>query len=138
MNSKYKPEKGRISRLIETRGKDYAMSQRRQRPPKYGNQKIDGYDSIRERSRARRLRLLEEAGVIADLREQVVFDLLPPQRDKDGRVIERSCKYIADFVYRDLETGETVVEDVKGMRTDVYRIKRKLMLYIHGIRVREI
>lgn len=52
--------------------------------------------------------------------------------------IEKSCKYIADFVYTDNETGQTVVEDTKGMRTKDYIIKRKLMLYLHGIRIKEV
>ncbi len=52
--------------------------------------------------------------------------------------IEKSCKYIADFVYTDNETGHTVVEDTKGMRTKDYIIKRKLMLYLHGIRIKEV
>ena len=44
---------------------------------------------------------------------------------------------MADFVYTDVETGETVVEDTKGFRTDVYKIKRKLMLKVHGIKIKE-
>ena len=48
-----------------------------------------------------------------------------------------ACKYVADFVYTDVETGETVVEDTKGFRTDVYKIKRKLMLKVHGIKIKE-
>ena len=61
--------------------------------------------------------------------------LLPVQR-VDGKVVERACSYIADFVY--MERGEKVVEDVKGVKTKDYIIKRKLMLFIHGIKVREI
>lgn len=57
-----------------------------------------------------------------------------PQRT----LIERACRYIADFVYTDNETGQTVVEDTKGVRTKEYIIKRKLMLFVHGIRIREI
>lgn len=62
--------------------------------------------------------------------------------DRDGKpirpLLERACRYIADFVYTDNDTGLTVVEDTKGVRTKEYIIKRKLMLYMHGIRIKEI
>ena len=53
-------------------------------------------------------------------------------------MIEKSCVYIADFVYKDEETGRTVVEDAKGVKTKDYIIKRKLMLWLHGIRIAEV
>lgn len=80
------------------------------------------------------MHLLERAGVIADLKRQVKFELIPSQR-VDGKVVERPCTYVADFVYQ--EGGKTVVEDVKGYKTPDYRIKKKLLLYIHGIQIRE-
>ena len=101
---------------------------------KYGNLKINGFDSRKESDRYTELKLLEKAGVISDLRTQVVFELIPRQIYK-GKFAEHPVRYVADFVYT--EDGETVVEDVKGMKTDVYRIKKKLMLYMHGIRIRE-
>ena len=55
---------------------------------------------------------------------------------KKGKLLERECAYIADFVYT--ENGKIVVEDTKGLRTKDYIIKRKLMLYVHNIRVREV
>jgi hypothetical protein len=76
------------------------------------------------------LRLLEQSGEILGLREQVPFEVIPKQ---DG---ERPCKYIADFTYT-TKRGEYVVEDTKGVRTVDYVIKRKLMLHVHGIRIRE-
>ena len=108
---------------------------------KYNNKKItvDGqvFDSKKESNRYKELRLLEKAGEIKDLRMQVKFTLIPSQRDEaTGKVIERECSYKADFVYE--EDGETVVEDVKGFRTKEYIIKRKLMLYQYGIRIREV
>lgn len=108
---------------------------------KYNNKKItvDGqiFDSKKEASRYEELRLMEKAGEIKDLRTQVKFKLIPAQRDEaTGKVIERECSYKADFVYT--EGGETVVEDVKGYLTKEYIIKRKLMLHVHGIRIREI
>lgn len=109
---------------------------------KYNNKKItvDGqiFDSKKEANRYKELRLLEKAGEIKDLRTQVKFKLIPAQRDEaTGKVIERECSYKADFVYYE-EDGETVVEDVKGFRTKEYIIKRKLMLYQYGIRIREV
>lgn len=77
------------------------------------------------------------AGLISNLQEQVPYTLIPSQRNSEGRVIERACKYIADFVYTDAN-GNKVVEDTKGYRTKEYIIKRKLMLYVHGIVISEI
>lgn len=108
---------------------------------KYNSKKtvIDGqtFDSKKEANRYKELLLLEKAGEIKDLRTQVKYVLIPPQRSKEtGKVVERECSYKADFVYT--EGGETVVEDVKGYRTKEYIIKRKLMLHVYGIRIREI
>lgn len=108
---------------------------------KYNNKKIivDGqkFDSKKEANRYKELRLLEKAGAIKDLRMQVKFTLIPAQRDEvTGEVIERECSYKADFVYE--EDGKTVVEDVKGFRTKEYVVKRKLMLWRYGIRIREV
>lgn len=107
------------------------------------------FDSAREADRYAELLLLQRAGKISDLRRQVKYVLIPAQyeyyerygkngkRLKDGkRCVEKECAYIADFVYE--ENGKTVVEDVKGMRTKEYLIKRKLMLWVHGVRVREV
>lgn len=122
---------------------------------KYGNKKTtkDGifFDSRKEARRYAELKMLLRAGAISDLELQKPFELIPAQyepvarygkngkRLKDGkRCIEKSCVYKADFVYIDNETGQLVVEDTKGMRTTEYIIKRKLMLYIHGIRIREL
>ena len=117
---------------------------------KYGNKEVTvdniRFDSKREAQRYCELKLLEQAGEISGLRMQVKFVLIPQQREPDirgqrggihkGKVIEKECAYIADFVYQ--KDGETVVEDTKGFRTKDYIIKRKLMLYVHGIRIREV
>lgn len=112
---------------------------------KYNNKKtiVDGitFDSKKEAARYQELKALEAAEQISDLKRQVKFTLIPSQRI-DGKVVERECYYIADFEY--YENGQRVVEDVKGYRNPQsagyakFVIKRKLMLYIHGIRVREI
>lgn len=103
---------------------------------KYHAEKSGGYDSRREHRRALQLQLMQRAGLISDLREQVRYELIPAQRSPEGKLLERACHYVADFVYKD-EHGNTIVEDTKGVRTDVYRIKRKLMLKVHGIRITE-
>ena len=108
---------------------------------KYHNKKvmIDGikFDSKKEANRYQELKLMQRAGIIRDLQRQVKYVLIPSQKGDDGRVIERPCTYIADFVYVD-ENGKKVVEDTKGYRTSDYKIKRKLMLYIHGVKINEI
>lgn len=108
---------------------------------KYNNRKIvtaDGtFDSQKEYKRWKELQLLLRVGAIVELKRQVPYELIPSQRI-NGKVVERPCVYKADFVYRDTETGEIVVEDTKGVRTTDYIIKRKLMLFTHDIRIKEI
>lgn len=70
----------------------------------------------------------QKKGEIRDLQRQVTFELQPPFRDSKGRAI-RAIKYIADFVYYDVDTGERHIIDVKGIRTDAYKIKAKMMAY---------
>ena len=107
---------------------------------KYHNRKVEIngiiFDSAKEAKRYAELRLMERAGMISDLQRQVVFNLIPNLKDDSGRVLERAVKYIADFAY--IQDGVAVVEDVKGLRTREYVLKRKMMLYFHGIRVKEI
>lgn len=109
---------------------------------KYGNKKteLDGilFDSKREAQRYAELKLMERAREIYDLQLQVPFVLIPVQKDEKGKVIERELKYIADFTYRDIKTGRLIVEDAKGVKTEVYKIKKKLMLYRLGLRIREV
>ena len=114
---------------------------------KYGNQRVGSHASKKEHYRAAELHLMERAGLISGLREQVPYELIPAQygecgKDFKGRpvrvLLERSCRYIADFVYTDRATGQTIVEDTKGVRTKEYIIKRKLMLHVHGIRIKEV
>jgi hypothetical protein len=119
---------------------------------KYHNKKIvrDGiaFDSTKEYKRYQELLLLQRAGVIQDLQRQVEFVLIPAQREADrigvrggvikGKTIEHKCSYVADFVYT--ENGKTVVEDTKSdaTKTKDYILKRKMMLYFHGIRIKEV
>lgn len=97
------------------------------------------FDSKKEMQRYFQLKEMQERGEISSLRLQVPYEIIPSQK-VGNKVVERACKYIADFVYE--QDGETVVEDVKGYRRStayaVFAIKRKLMLKVHGIRVREV
>lgn len=106
---------------------------------KYGAKKatVNGvtFDSKKEAKRYGELVLLERAGKISGLEMQVKFELIPSQRI-DGKVVERACQYVADFVY--MENGTKVVEDTKGFKTKDYIVKRKLMLHKYGIRIREV
>lgn len=108
---------------------------------KYGNRKVTfgghTFDSEREFARYQQLKLLERVGQITGLELQPRFELIPKQRRDDGKP-ERACEYVADFRYTDTRTGQTVIEDAKGMRTRDYIVKRKLMLQAHGISVREV
>lgn len=108
------------------------------------------FDSKKESKRWQELCLLQRVGQITDLQRQVKFVLIPTQyekfprysdktgkRLKDGiRTLEQECSYVADFVY--MKDGKQVVEDTKGVKTKDYIIKRKLMLHVHGIRIKEV
>ena len=101
--------------------------------PKYRNKKtsVDGirFDSKREANRYMELKLLERAGIIKGLKRQVPYILI--DKSRYGRAI----KYVADFVY--YEDDKLVVEDVKGVRTPVYKLKKRLMAEVYGIEVKE-
>lgn len=129
------------------------------RKSKYGSRRVtvDGivFDSQKEAKRFRELRLMERAGYIIKLQRQTKFVLIPTQREmsgefysrgkkkgqpKPGKTIEHEVSYYADFTYwKKTDNGwKYVVEDVKGLRTEVYKIKRKLMLERYGIRISEV
>ena len=111
---------------------------------KYHSVKIeteDGkFDSKAEYRRWLTLKSLAEEGAIIDLKRQVKYPLIGSSRRKtklkNGRTLELAISYVADFVY--IKNGELVVEDVKGFKTDVYVIKRKLMLEKYGIEIQEV
>lgn len=135
------------------------MAYRRRGGNKYNARKavVDGiiFDSSKEAKRYRALKEKAEKGQITSLQRQVKFVLIPAQYEesnevftkgprkgqkKPGKLLERECAYIADFVYT--ENGQQVVEDTKGCKAGaayaIYKIKRKLMLYKYGIRIKEI
>lgn len=124
---------------------------------KYNANKTNGFASEKEAQRYQELRLLERAGEIDNLRTQVKFVLIPAQREesnevftrgknkgkrKPGRLIEKEVSYYADFVYHDINTDREIVEDAKGYKKgEAYKlfvVKRKLMLWRYGIRIREV
>ena len=114
-----------------------------QRSSKYKNKKTEifgiKFDSKKEAERYIHLKAKEKNGEITGLKRQVRYELIPSQRI-NGKVVERKCDYVADFVYFDELKKETVVEDVKSKatRTSTYIIKRKLMLQRYGIRIKEV
>lgn len=113
---------------------------------------VDGitFDSKKESKRYQELKLLEKVGNISNLQTQVKYVLIPSQYEGTGeyytkgihkgeekkRLVEKEVSYYADFVYE--QDGQTIVEDAKGVKTDVYILKRKLMRYIHGIAIKEV
>lgn len=127
---------------------------------KYNNQKAFAggkeFDSKKEANRYSELLLLQRAGKISNLREQVKYVLIPTQYEEYERVspktgkklkpgrrlLEKECAYIADFAYTD-SSGKEVVEDTKGYRDPSsagyakFVIKRKLMLHLYGVRIKE-
>ena len=124
---------------------------------KFNAEKYGGFDSKKEYTRYQVLRIRERAGEIDNLRTQVKYVLIPAQREEStevftrgknkgkhklGRVIEKEVSYWADFVYHDINTNREVVEDVKGYRDGaaykIFVLKRKLMLWRYGIRIKEV
>lgn len=98
---------------------------------KYGNRVTGKYHSRKESRRAEELRLLEKLGEISGLEEQVRYEIVPKQEG------ERAAHYVADFVYI-TKSGCLVVEDVKGVKTREYILKRKLMLQRYEIKISEV
>lgn len=101
---------------------------------KYGNVRtiVDGirFDSKAEAKRWQQLKLLERANEITALKRQQHFPIVI-----NGQKV---CTYIADFTYSDLRAGRDVIEDVKGMATEGYRLKKKLMKAVHGVEISEV
>ena len=98
---------------------------------KYHNRRTKGFDSAKEWRRNQELEALQRAGEISELNRQVPFVLMPSytiadETTRQGFRTVREIRYIADFTYR-LKDGTRIIEDVKGMQTDVFKIKRKLL-----------
>lgn len=99
---------------------------------------IDGirFDSYKEGSRYMELKLLEKGGAIKDLILQPRYELQPAY-EINGRKV-RKIEYVADFEYYDNDKKKKVIEDVKGYRTDIYRIKKKWFEYKYDVEITEI
>ena len=98
---------------------------------KYHNRKTKGFDSAKEWRRNQELEALQRVGEISELNRQVPFVLMPSytiadETTRQGYRTVREIRYIADFTYR-LKDGTRIIEDVKGIQTDVFKIKRKLL-----------
>lgn len=102
---------------------------------KYHNKKVtvDGitFDSVKEASRWQELRMMERAGKITGLVRQQKIELIPKTK------LYRACYYVCDFIYFDKRENKTIYEDVKGVRTKEYLLKRKLLYWQHGIEIKE-
>ena len=110
---------------------------------------VDGitFDSKKEANYYIKLKAMLEAGEISELDLQKPFELIPQQREPStytkkgkevlGKVIERKSSYIADFYYKDKD-GVYHCVDTKGFKTAEYKLKKKMMLYFHGIRIEEV
>lgn len=105
---------------------------------KYGAKKtvVDGikFDSRAEARRFETLKLMQKAGMISDLKRQVVYTLLPGVKYSGDARAKPALRYVADFTY--VEGGQLVVDDTKGVITEGFRIKRHLMKHIHNIDLR--
>lgn len=105
---------------------------------KYHNKKvlIDGikFDSNKEGNRYKELKLLESKGIITDLQLQVKYELQPSYKMNDKTI--RAINYVADFTYR--LDNKLIIEDTKGYRTEVYRLKKKMFEFRYGIEIKEI
>ena len=119
---------------------------------KYHSKKVsvagEMFDSKKEARRWLELKVMESKGLISGLQRQKKFVLIPAQYEPDtkgprggkikGKLLEREVAYYADFVYFDEEEKDFVIEDTKGVRTKDYIIKRKLLLWLNGYRIREV
>ena len=99
---------------------------------KYRAVRTGKYDSKKEARVAGELAILARVGEILDLREQVPFELVK------GRNGVRGIKYVADFTWQDADSGVVHVADVKGFRTPVYLLKKKMMYLLCGLTVEEL
>ena len=130
-------------RIGEGGGEGFESLKTPKKPRKYRNTKtvLDGitFDSKREAARYQELKVLAARGVIEDFRHQAPFVLAPGVRFSDEKRAKPALRYVADFAYK--LDGRLVVEDVKSAITAkaaAYRIKRHLMLSVHGIEVKEV
>lgn len=119
------------------------IPEEKKRKSKYGNTVVETddmkFDSKKEERHYRKLKVMERAGLIADLKHHVVFELAPAVKYSTATRKKPALRYEADFTY--MENGLLVVEDVKSKevteKDKVYVIKKHLMMWVHGIEIRE-
>ena len=108
---------------------------------KYKNKKVKAngvkYDSKKEAKRGLELKLMEKAKLISNLELQKRYELQPSYTNNNGKHI-RAIYYIADFVYYDNKQKKYIIEDVKGYRNEVYKLKKKLFEYKYNLVIKEI
>lgn len=111
----------------------------------YINKKVvvDGikFDSKKEARRYQALLLLQRAGEIRDLELQPKFELVKGVKFSGDARAKPAVRYFADFAYTDVLTGKRIVEDVKSPATKknpAYRMKKHMMLAIHGVEIKEV
>jgi hypothetical protein len=108
---------------------------------KYKNKKVETngiiFASVKEYKRYKELKLLEKAGEITNLELQKKYELQPKYVNNDGKII-RAIHYIADFVYYDKKKNKYIIEDTKGYRTEVYKLKKKMFEYKYDLVIKEI
>ena len=122
------------------------------RKAKYGSKKVTyngiTFDSKKEMYRYIRLKSMQDEGLISDLRMQVPYEIIPAVYEEEivqlktkvktiNKCVQRAAYYLADFVYKDKD-GNEVVEDAKGMRTEKYLLKKKMMRAFLGITIKEV
>lgn len=108
---------------------------------KYKNKKIEAdgikFDSELEAKRWQELKLLQKAGAIKELRRQVRFELQPSYK-KNNKII-RGIYYVADFMYWSYTERKYIIEDTKGYRTEIYKLKKKIFEYKYpGMEIKEV
>lgn len=119
---------GAVDRSVSAEEEGEKMTKQTAAKSKYRNVRTNGFASKKEAKRYQELKLLAKAGEICELECQVRF----PIKINDILV----CTYVADFVY--IERHGQVVEDVKGMRTPIYNLKKRLMEAVHDIIIKEV
>lgn len=133
-------EAPRGARMSNERDAWTALVQQQAKPHKYNARKkvVDGitFDSSKEAKRYQELVLLVAAGEVKELQLQPRFPIYVCKYR--GGELTKVCDYVADFRYREGPNGLLVIEDVKGVRTPVYRLKRKMFEAQYGIEIREV
>lgn len=111
-----------------------------QKKSKYHNTKVEyngiKFDSVKEMKHYQLLEYRQKIGEIKELKLQVPYELIPKYKMNDKTI--RKTTYVADFVYYDTRDNKTHVIDVKGFKTQTYKLKKKLFEYKYKIEIEEV